>query len=296
MRGGGWTTDQIQTERITQDDVEGIAQTYVDSARYHHEIDPDLYQVPAVEDVAHDLASTWNAPDQATFVARIGGEIVGSADVRLLRLHSHSRMVAPRGVADVGIAVLGPYRRRGVGRRLMEAAEAWARSQGAEAMTLDCHAANAGAISFYQRLGYRTTGLLLRKPLEARDAQDKREPGHRAVTVAGPGTEKDFYCQQVLHGRLPVEKVLETERILAFHHTRPSYRVHLVVIPKTHVPSLVDLGGGGDDLLMELLSVVQRMAADVVREHGACRVITNLGRYQDSKHLHWHVISGERMR
>jgi len=30
----------------------------------------------------------------------------------------------------------------------------------------------------------------------------------------------------------------------------------------------------------------------VLDEHGACRVLTNLGKYQDSKHLHWHVSSG----
>jgi histidine triad (HIT) family protein len=31
----------------------------------------------------------------------------------------------------------------------------------------------------------------------------------------------------------------------------------------------------------------------MVAEHGACRVITNLGEYQDSKHLHWHVAAGQ---
>jgi histidine triad (HIT) family protein len=31
----------------------------------------------------------------------------------------------------------------------------------------------------------------------------------------------------------------------------------------------------------------------VIAEQGACRVLTNLGDYQDSKHLHWHIISGE---
>jgi histidine triad (HIT) family protein len=34
----------------------------------------------------------------------------------------------------------------------------------------------------------------------------------------------------------------------------------------------------------------------VVAEHGACRVLTNLGRYQESKHLHFHVNSGEQSR
>ncbi|WP_396136144.1 hypothetical protein [Brevibacillus brevis] len=35
------------------------------------------------------------------------------------------------------------------------------------------------------------------------------------------------------------------------------------------------------------------MATQVQSEHGACRVLTNLGKYQDSKHLHFHVFFGE---
>ena len=41
------------------------------------------------------------------------------------------------------------------------------------------------------------------------------------------------------------------------------------------------------------LDVIKEVARQVVAEHGACRVLTNLGAYQDSKHLHWHVSAGE---
>ena len=106
---------------------------------------------------------------------------------------------------------------------------------------------------------------------------------------------EDFYCDEVLSGHTPVQKVLETERVLAYHHTRPYWPVHIVVIPKRHVASLLapDLD---DDLLLELLGVVRQVAAQVLAEQGACRVLTNLGRYQDSKHLHWHVSAGEPLR
>lgn len=290
------TPNRIQIDRATVNDIEGIAQTYVDSARHHRDLDPELYQVPALADVARDLAQNLGSPDQATFVARVDRQIVGSADVCIARPRTGAGMVMPRVVADVGIAILSLYRRQGIGRRLMEEAEGWARSQGAETMTLDCHSANSAAISFYQSLGYHTTGLLMRKVLGAADALDEHEPDHLGATHVGQsGTENDFYCQQVLTGRLPVEKVYETEHILAFHHTRPAYPVHLVVIPKTHVPSLVDLGTEGNNVLLELLTAVRQLASRIVSERGACRVITNLGRYQDSKHLHWHVVSGERL-
>lgn len=103
----------------------------------------------------------------------------------------------------------------------------------------------------------------------------------------------DFYCDEVLSGRTAVVRVAETDRVLAYHHTRPFWPVHIVVVPKQHVPSLTDLGGADESLLHEVLAVVRQVAATVEREHGAARVLTNLGRYQDSKHLHFHVNSGE---
>jgi histidine triad (HIT) family protein len=106
----------------------------------------------------------------------------------------------------------------------------------------------------------------------------------------------DFYCDEVLSGRTAVQRVHETENVLAYHHTRPYWPVHIVVIPKCHIASLIALDDADDPLLLELMGVVRGVAADVVAEHGACRVVTNLGEYQDSKHLHWHVGSGTPLR
>ena len=106
----------------------------------------------------------------------------------------------------------------------------------------------------------------------------------------------DFYCDEALSGRTSVEVVAETDAVLAFHHTRPFWPVHIVVIPKEHVPSLTDLGEVSPEILTRVMDVVRQIAAAVEAEHGACRVLTNLGRYQDSKHLHFHVNSGKPIR
>lgn len=104
----------------------------------------------------------------------------------------------------------------------------------------------------------------------------------------------DWYCDEVLSGVRPIGVIEDTPSVLAFHHTRPSYdRVHVVVIPKAHVPSL--LSSEADSVLPDLLSVVRSVAASVLEEEGACRVVTNLGRYQESAHLHWHIVSGDRI-
>lgn len=103
----------------------------------------------------------------------------------------------------------------------------------------------------------------------------------------------DFYCDEVLNGRTPVEKIFESDNVLAYYHTRPFWETHIVVIPKTHVGSLLTIDD--NELLLELLNVVKRVAARVVGEKGAARVLTNLGEYQDSKHLHFHVNSGDQI-
>jgi histidine triad (HIT) family protein len=105
----------------------------------------------------------------------------------------------------------------------------------------------------------------------------------------------DFYCDEVLSGKTPVKKVMETENVLAFYHTRPFYPVHIVAIPKKHIPSFIAIEERDNDLLLELLGVIREVASMVTQENGACKVITNIGEYQDSKHLHWHIVSGETM-
>lgn len=117
-----------------------------------------------------------------------------------------------------------------------------------------------------------------------------------STDLGGVGVSEDFYCDEVLSRRTSVAKVLETDNVLAFHHTRPFYPVHVVVIPKRHIPSLVACGEAENAILLELLGVVKTVAAQIVAQHGACRVVTNLGNYQDSKHLHWHVAFGRPLR
>ncbi|MFE4171710.1 HIT domain-containing protein [Streptomyces sp. NPDC056909] len=99
----------------------------------------------------------------------------------------------------------------------------------------------------------------------------------------------DFYCRQAIPRLTPVKVVMETEDVLAFEHTNPAHPVHVVVVPKEHIPSLIDLGGGGGELLSKVMAVVGKVAAQIKEGHGAASVTTNVGLYQESQHLHFHV-------
>lgn len=106
----------------------------------------------------------------------------------------------------------------------------------------------------------------------------------------------DFYCDEILTGKTNVKKVKETENVLAYYHTRPFYEVHIVAIPKKHISSFIDVNVEDSFVMNELMIVIREVAAQITNKYGACKIITNLGSYQDTKHLHWHIVYGERIR
>ena len=79
---------------------------------------------------------------------------------------------------------------------------------------------------------------------------------------------------------LPVDRLRNTETLLAFHHPRPAYPVHILIVPKRRLANLLDLQTADADFLLELIATVQSL-------------ITNGGPYQDIPQLHFHLISGE---
>ena len=102
----------------------------------------------------------------------------------------------------------------------------------------------------------------------------------------------DFYCDVAIPHAAALTVVHEDEWVLAFEHTRPYWRHHLVVVPKRHVGSLTTVTREHAELMSRLFVVVQDVARVVEERDGEAAVLTNLGRYQDSRHLHVHIHSG----
>ncbi len=104
----------------------------------------------------------------------------------------------------------------------------------------------------------------------------------------------DFYCDLALSGKIDIEKVYESDNVLAFHHTRPAYKKHIVIIPKEHIDDLTTLKSSHHKVILEIIEVAKKLAKNFDFEKEGVRFITNMGIYQDSKHLHFHLVSGER--
>lgn len=106
------------------------------------------YDVPAA-DVAARLARILARGDHQVFVAELEGRPVGW-------LHALIADYVENGACVVigGLVVDRGHRKRGIGRRLMERAEAWAREQGCPVVRLWSTAARTAAHRFYEGLGY----------------------------------------------------------------------------------------------------------------------------------------------
>ena len=104
-------------------------------------------------------------------------------------------------------------------------------------------------------------------------------------------SSRDVYCDYVLNGRLAVEKVRETDRVLAFHHPKPNWDLHIVLIPKEHITKLVEITDAS--LLGEFLDVAINIIRDLGLADSNYKIITNGGSYQYSQHVHFHLVSGK---
>lgn len=81
--------------------------------------------------------------------------------------------------------------------------------------------------------------------------------------------EPDWYCSEVIPRAIDIDVVIETEEVLAFRPPIPGFGTdHVIVVPKQHVRSLLEL-----DVAVgaQLLAVVQSAARQVVEQHGGAR-------------------------
>ena len=104
----------------------------------------------------------------------------------------------------------------------------------------------------------------------------------------------DIYCEQIIPGKLKVDIVFETDLVMAFHHTKPYWERHVVIIPKAHIEGLSSYPNEPalNKDFFEAISFVTRMFEE---KYGGCRISSNVGNYQTSKHLHWYVHQGKRL-
>ncbi len=101
-----------------------------------------------------------------------------------------------------------------------------------------------------------------------------------------------IFCK-IVRGEIPCRKVYDDGELLAFHDIHPVAQVHILLIPKLHLTSLIE----ADDSHVALLGRMLLLAPKLAREQGlnnGFRTVINSGSGggQEVFHLHIHIIGG----
>ena len=91
---------------------------------------------------------------------------------------------------------------------------------------------------------------------------------------------------------IPDKRLFETETLVAFHHPRPSYRVHILLLPKAAIASPHELDPNEHgQFLADLFRAVHALVDEFHLQDTGYRLITNGGEHQDIPLLHFHLVS-----
>ena len=100
----------------------------------------------------------------------------------------------------------------------------------------------------------------------------------------------------IIAGEIPSAKVYEDEYVFAFRDINPQAPVHILVVPKCHIASALDLDGEKSFYVARCFEAIAKIARAEGLEKGF-RVVNNCGEEggQSVMHLHFHLIGGEKL-
>ena len=102
-----------------------------------------------------------------------------------------------------------------------------------------------------------------------------------------------LFCK-IVAGDIPSTKVYEDDSILAFRDINPQAPTHILVIPKTHIPSVDGVTAENSAIVAKIFEVIPKIAAAEGLQ-GGYRVVSNCGpdAGQTVPHLHFHILGGK---
>jgi histidine triad (HIT) family protein len=105
-----------------------------------------------------------------------------------------------------------------------------------------------------------------------------------------------IFCK-IIRGEIPCGKVYENDKILAFNDINPMAPVHVIIVPKKHITTLMDIDAAGINVYGDLIAAAQEVARiKGVNEKGFRTVINcNAEGGQVVFHLHMHLLGGRKM-
>jgi histidine triad (HIT) family protein len=105
-----------------------------------------------------------------------------------------------------------------------------------------------------------------------------------------------IFCK-IARGEIPSRKVYEDDDVFAFHDIHPQAPTHVLLVPRRHVTSLLDLAPGDDALVGTLVRTARELARTLGIEQDGFRLVFNCG--EDAgysvHHIHLHLLGGRQL-
>ncbi len=167
----------VAIRKASLPDLPGLCHLYREVHAFHQRALPRVFRrIPGTASFRGLLRDLLADRNTVVFVAEADGRLLGAVHA-ILRKASRTPLLNPRTLVILeNLTVAMATRRRGIGTALCKAVEAWAAARQADEMQLHVWGFNRGAAALYQRLGWRTTGLKMAKPVVNRIAPKRGRP------------------------------------------------------------------------------------------------------------------------
>ncbi|MBI4388660.1 MAG: histidine triad nucleotide-binding protein [Nitrospinae bacterium] len=105
-----------------------------------------------------------------------------------------------------------------------------------------------------------------------------------------------LFCK-IIEGKIPSKKVFEDDRLFAIEDVNPQAPVHLLIMPRKHVATLLDLQDGDSGLMGAVFPAASRLARERNIDRSGFRLVVNCGAGagQSVFHIHFHLLGGRAM-
>jgi len=102
-----------------------------------------------------------------------------------------------------------------------------------------------------------------------------------------------IFCQ-IAAGKVPSDIIYQDEEVIAFRDINPQAPVHLLIIPKRHIPSLANLSETESPLIGHMVNTANLLAKREGVSESGYRLVINCGKEggQLVPHLHMHLLGG----
>lgn len=107
--------------------------------------------------------------------------------------------------------------------------------------------------------------------------------------------ESCLFCK-IAAGEIPAKIVFESEEVLAFHDIHPQAPTHILIIPKIHITSALNVTADNAHFIAACFAAIAQIAREAGLDNGF-RVINNCGKNggQTVGHLHFHLMGGKKL-